>query len=76
VIVTVPAITPVPTRRRLRSVQCGSKVHYLSEMLARNAAMLHAWAGRPGMGAYSCPWCGDWHIGHPRRRNRRGGAGS
>lgn len=56
-------------RERDRPFVCGRKIRYLSEMLARNAAILNAWAGRPGMQAYRCPFCLDFHIGHPPKRN-------
>jgi hypothetical protein len=69
---TLPVDASMRARRRLRTRQCGSKVRYLSQLLASNAAVLHAWAGRPGMAPYRCPWCDDWHIGHrPRRSGRR-----
>lgn len=55
-----------PQERRNR--ECGDKVAYLSARTARNAALLHAWAGRAGMHAYRCGYCADWHIGHGRAR--------
>lgn len=76
--ITIPvAATSARGRRRLRARECGSKVRYLSETTASNAALLHAWAGRPGMDAYRCSFCDDWHVGHTpgsrrRRRCRRG----
>jgi hypothetical protein len=44
--------------------ECHTKVPYLSQMLAENAATLHAWDGREGMEAYKCSWCPDHHVGH------------
>lgn len=45
---------------------CRTKVRYPARWVAANAALLHQWAGRPGMEAYSCRHCRQWHIGHPR----------
>lgn len=58
-----------------RSVQCGHKTPYSSEQVARNAATALVWAhptepAYEGMEPYHCPWCDEWHIGHPPPENR------
>jgi hypothetical protein len=63
--------------QRAREHGCSRKVAYQSQMLAENAATLHSWDGRPGLSAYKCRFCPDWHVGHapgsgpkPKRRFR------
>lgn len=51
-----------------RQRSCRRKIRYPSAWVAANAATLHAWAGRGGMEAYGCRWCGGWHVGHPGRK--------
>lgn len=48
---------------------CAEKIAYLSEHLATNAATLHGFVHPecPGIEAYACSTCSDWHIGHSER---------
>lgn len=47
----------------LRYRGCDRKaLHYSTAELARKAAMLLYWAGRPAMGWYECGHCGWWHL--------------
>lgn len=70
---TAPARVRVRARERDRPFMCGHKERFLSQMLADNAAVLHAWAGRVGMVGYKCGFCLDWHVGHSPKRRRGGG---
>lgn len=51
---------------------CAEKVAYLSQYLATNAVTLHGFMHPdcPGIEAYPCHDCTDWHIGHPLRGAR------
>ncbi len=61
------------SKRHQRRRGCESKVRYGSKQEASHAAV----ALRKGHGggtwtAYHCPFCGGWHAGRQRARQRRG----
>lgn len=55
-----------------KTKQCGTKIGFLSQMVANNFATLCGWlvdqgadTRLAGMEAYECPYCSEWHVGHP-----------
>jgi len=58
------------SKRQIRRRQCVGKIAHRNED--------DAWAARRRLGArgqtmmpYKCPWCGEWHLGHPNHRVRQ-----
>jgi hypothetical protein len=52
-------------RGRLR--QCTTKTQYIKRKQAKDALALMNRRGRLGMVVYNCPYCGRYHIGHPKK---------
>ena len=50
--------------RRKQDRQCGRKVQYGNEALAWQKAYEARSRSGESIGAYRCPWCKWWHIGH------------
>jgi hypothetical protein len=79
------------SKRKLRRKACDTKVTYADEATAQRAAIALRTANNRGvkttwtnrrLGAYSCPHCRRWHVGHApgkpgrkRRPTRKGGMG-
>ncbi|MBX3588782.1 MAG: hypothetical protein KF796_19290 [Ramlibacter sp.] len=59
-------------RRQYRRKSCQGKVRHADEVAAKVALrMLHQNRGYQGfMSAYSCKFCGGWHIGHVPVKDR------
>ena len=51
----------------LQERACTSKVAFLSRRDALSRCR-HGRMGYSGLKPYRCDWCGDWHLGHRRRR--------
>lgn len=59
------------SKRQIRRRQCGHKRRYPDAATASAAAnFLRRWTGER-LTAYACPWCGQWHIGHPNRKQKQ-----
>lgn len=56
------------SKRRVRRQKCGFKQRHATEAEAVAHATSLRYAGSPGVQAYRCPFCHQWHVGHWRRR--------
>lgn len=54
-----------------KDAQCTGKQPFPNRHVAQQVAHKTSQRHEQAMGAYKCPHCGSWHVGHPSGKGRR-----